>query len=72
MPVRGHQAIAQDADGVSFQGLVEYPQESGVVGGFAKQLEPARSRGSGRGRHNLPEFGEQSVAWAEVTGGQIN
>ena len=36
----GHQAVAQDAKGVSFQGLVEYAQESGVVGGFAKQLQP--------------------------------
>ena len=40
VPVRGHQAVAQDAKGASFQGLVEYAQESGVVGGFAKQLQP--------------------------------
>src|SRR5438067_6142072 len=42
MPVRGHEAVAQDPDGVAFQGLVQHPQESRVIGGFAKQLQPAR------------------------------
>src|SRR5208337_5256980 len=40
MPVRRHEAVTQDADGVPFQRLVEDTQEGSVVRGFAKQLEP--------------------------------
>jgi hypothetical protein len=41
MPVRRHKVIAENADGKTFQSLVEYAQESGVVGGYAKELEPS-------------------------------
>ena len=42
LPVRGHDAVAQEAEGVLYEGLVEHAQEGAVIGGFAKQLEPGR------------------------------
>jgi hypothetical protein len=61
MPVRRHKVIAENADGKTFQSLVEYAQEGGVVGGYAKELEP--SGGAVQGVVNLAGWCSACAAW---------